>query len=124
MRIFIAEDQVKLATNIKKGLQYQGFAVDWKENGTDALNHLVVHHSYYDVIILDLMLPGSSGEDICAELRKRKVSVPILILTAKNASTDKVSLLNAGADDYLSKPFSFVELVARLQALMRRPEKV
>lgn len=122
MRVFIAEDQSKLAASIKRGLEHKGFAVDWKDNGTDAASHLITHHAYYDVIILDLMLPGRSGQEICTALRERKISVPILILTAKNTTTDKVVLLNAGADDYLSKPFSFAELVARLQALMRRPE--
>ncbi len=122
MRVFIAEDQAKLAASIKRGLEHKGFAVDWKDNGTEAAEHLIIHHAYYDVIILDLMLPGRSGQEICTALRERNISVPILILTAKNTTTDKVVLLNAGADDYLSKPFSFAELVARLQALMRRPE--
>lgn len=122
MRIFIAEDQIKLAMSIKRGLERYGFAVDHKINGSEAAEHLIIHHNTYDVVILDLMLPGRSGFDICRALRDRGIKVPILILTAKNTTADKVVLLNAGADDYLTKPFSFAELVARIQALMRRPD--
>ncbi len=123
MRVFIAEDQIKLANAIKRGLEHQGFAVDHRANGNEAAEHLVIHHSSYDVIMLDLMLPGRSGLDICRTLRERNITTPILVLTAKNATADKVSLLNSGADDYLTKPFSFAELVARIQALMRRPDE-
>lgn len=123
MRIFIAEDQVKLAKAIKRGLERYGFAVHHIADGTEASQHIVIHHASYDVIILDLMLPGQTGLDICRTIRERGINTPILILTAKNTTTDKVTLLNAGADDYLTKPFSFIELVARLQALMRRPDE-
>lgn len=122
MRIFIAEDQLKLAASIKRGLERYGFAVDHLANGAEVAEHLIVHHKLYDVILLDLMLPGRSGFDICHSLRERGIATPILVLTAKNTTADKVVLLNAGADDYLTKPFSFAELVARLQALMRRPD--
>ncbi len=122
MRIFIAEDQAKLAKSIKRGLEHQGFAVDHIMNGAEAAEHIIIHHRSYDAIILDLMLPGRSGFDICRSIRERGITTPVLVLTARNTVADKVSLLNAGADDYLTKPFSFAELVARLQALMRRPE--
>lgn len=122
MRVFIAEDQTKLAKAIKRGLEHHGFAVDHMPNGADAAAHLIIHHASYDVIILDLMLPGRTGLEICTALRQRGITTPILILTAKNAVADKVVLLNTGADDYLTKPFSFAELIARLQALMRRPD--
>ncbi len=123
MRVFIAEDQTRLAANIKRGLERQGFAVDHIDDGAKAVEHLVVHHSLYDVLILDLMLPNRTGLDICRALRERGISTPILILTAKDSTADKIILLNAGADDYLTKPFSFIELVARLRALMRRPDE-
>lgn len=124
MRVFIAEDQVRLAANIKRGLEKQGFAVDHKDDGRIAVDHLLIHHKSYDVIILDLMLPNMTGLEICRTIRERGITVPVLILTAKDSTEDKVALLNAGADDYLTKPFSFLELVARLKALMRRPDEV
>ncbi len=115
---------MKLAASIQRGLEREGFAVDHRANGAEAADHLFVHHSLYDVVVLDLMLPGRSGLDICTSVRERGITVPILILTAKDSTTDKIVLLNAGADDYLTKPFSFAELVARLKALMRRPEEI
>ncbi len=123
MKVFIAEDQARLAANVKRGLERLGFAVDHMDDGAKVVDHLIVHHGSYDVMILDLMLPNRTGLDICRSLRERGISVPILILTAKDSTADKVTLLNAGADDYLTKPFSFAELVARLQALMRRPDE-
>lgn len=123
MRVLIVEDQVRLAKSIKRGLERHGFAVDHLENGAEAVEHLIMHHSLYDVVMLDLMLPGRTGFDICSSLRERGIGTPILILTAKNTTADKVVLLNAGADDYLTKPFSFAELVARLHALLRRPDE-
>lgn len=123
MRIFLVEDQEKLGASIKLGLEKQGFAVDHFENGDEAADHMIIHHTSYDAMILDLMLPGRSGLDICRALREREVTTPILVLTAKSSTSDKVVLLNAGADDYVTKPFSFAELVARLQALLRRPEQ-
>ncbi len=124
MRVFIAEDQDKLAKAIKRGLEHKGFAVDTLPHGGEAFEHLIIHHATYDVIVLDLMLPGRTGHDICRSLRERSIKTPILVLTARSATADKVVLLNDGADDYLTKPFSFAELIARLQALMRRPDDV
>ncbi|MEK7639091.1 MAG: response regulator transcription factor [Patescibacteria group bacterium] len=121
MRVFIAEDQEKLAKSIKRGLEHYGMSVDYLCDGDEAAKHLILHHASYDAIILDLMLPNRSGFDICRALRERGIKTPILVLTAKSATADKIVLLNAGADDYLVKPFSFDELKARLEALMRRP---
>lgn len=122
MRVLIVEDQLKLARSIKRGLERSGFAVDHFDDGEQAAEHVIIHHQSYDVIVLDLMLPGRSGQDICRAWRERGITVPILVLSAKTTMMDKVTLFNMGADDYMTKPFSFAELVARLQALMRRPE--
>lgn len=124
MRVIIVEDQRRLGQSIKRGLERKGFAVDHYENGDEAADHMILHHALYDAMILDLMLPGRSGMDVCRVLRERGIRTPILILTAKDATSDKVVMLNYGADDYLTKPFSFAELIARLQAIMRRPENV
>jgi DNA-binding response OmpR family regulator len=124
MRVFIAEDNKRLAASIKRGLERSGFAVDHRDDGAVASDHLIIHHSLYNVIVLDLMLPNKSGFDICKVLRERGIKTPIMVLTAKDSTTDKITLLNIGADDYLTKPFAFAELVARLNALMRRPDEV
>lgn len=123
MRVFLAEDNYQLADLVKRGLEQSGFAVDHALDGDEAAKHLIVHHANYDAVVLDLVLPGRNGEDICRSLRDRGISVPVLVTTAKDATIDKVSLFNLGADDYLTKPFAFAELVSRLQALMRRPRQ-
>lgn len=122
MRIIVVEDEVRLAKSIKRGLELEGFAVDVYHNGAEAFAHISIHYSVYDFIILDLMLPDRGGLDICKSLRERGIHVPILILTARDQAVDKITLLNAGADDYMTKPFIFLELVARIRALARRPE--
>ncbi len=122
MRIIIVEDEVRLAKSIKRGLEQEGFAVDMMHNGAEAFAHISIHFSVYDFIILDLMLPDRDGLDICKSLRERSINTPILILTARDQTVDKITLLNAGADDYVTKPFIFLELVARIRALSRRPE--
>lgn len=122
MRIIVVEDEERLAKAIKRGLEQQGFAVDLMHDGEEALNHLLIHHSVYDLMVLDLTLPKRSGLDITKTLRERSISVPILVLTAKDQTANKVVLLNAGADDYMTKPFSLSEVTARAHALMRRPE--
>lgn len=122
MRILIVEDEERLAEGLKKGLEKEGFAVDHIADGEEAAKHLLVHHSSYDAVVLDLMLPGRDGADICRALRERDIKTPVLILTARDQIADKVMLLNLGADDYLTKPFSLTELMARLRAIMRRPE--
>lgn len=122
MRILVVEDERKLANFIKRGLKEQGYAVDVAYNGTDGL--FQAKEVPYDVIILDVMLPGKDGIYICRQLRKAQVSTPILILTARDDVEDKVSGLDAGADDYLTKPFAFAELLARVRALIRRKHQV
>lgn len=120
MRILIVEDEHRIANTIKKGLEQERYAVDVVYNGNDGFD--LASSEEYDLIILDLMLPGMDGLTICKELRKKQIHVPILILTAKGQIQDKVEGLDSGADDYLTKPFSFEELLARIRALSRRPK--
>lgn len=123
MRLLIVEDEKRLASSMKRGLEKQGFAVDHFDNGATAFEHITLHHSVYDLMILDLGLPGMSGEEITVSARERGITTPILILTAKGETANKVAMLNTGADDYMVKPFSFAELVARTRALLRRPDE-
>ncbi len=118
MRILIVEDEKKVASFIKKGLQQEGYAADTVYDGADAVQNVALFA--YDLIILDLMLPTKSGLDVLRELRSKKPKLPVLVLTAKGAVVDKVTALDAGADDYLIKPFAFAELSARIRALLRR----
>ncbi|MEJ0053593.1 MAG: response regulator transcription factor [bacterium] len=122
MRILIVEDEPQLAENLKKGLEMKGFAVDWVAESEKARTRIMLYKNEYDLILLDLMLPGLGGDAICREAREAGVKTPIIILTAKAEAEEKVSLLNSGADDYVVKPFSFDELVARINAVLRRPE--
>ena len=119
MRILVVEDETRLADLIKRGLTHEGHAVDLAETGEEALDW--TEAASYDAIILDIMLPGATGLEVCRTLRKRSVQTPILLLTARDAVPDRVAGLDAGADDYLIKPFAFPELLARLRALARRP---
>lgn len=121
MRLLVVEDEPRLADALREGLTKKGFAVDVIEDGEKALTRISLHHGDYDVIILDLMLPSRDGLSICREARAREITTPILVLTARAETETKVELLLAGADDYLVKPFSFDELLARVQALLRRP---
>ncbi len=123
MRILIVEDEEKLALSLKKGLEKEGFAVDYIMDGDAGERRIIISHKDYDLIILDLMLPGKDGFQICRAVREQQINVPILVLTARDATDDKVAALDAGADDYLVKPFSFEELMARTRALLRRPEQ-
>ena len=123
MRILIVEDQQKLAESVKRGLEQKGYAVDMIHDGGQAMRRLEHDHHQYDLLILDRMLPNLDGMIICQALRKMDIHLPILMLTAKDAIEDRVQGLDAGADDYLVKPFSFEELVARISALLRRPTK-
>jgi two-component system, OmpR family, response regulator len=120
MRMLVVEDEHRIAAAIKKGLEQESYAVDTAFNGTDGFD--LASSEEYDLIILDLMLPGMDGLTICKELRKAHIHTPILILTAKGQVQDKVQGLDSGADDYLTKPFSFEELLARTRALVRRPK--
>jgi two-component system OmpR family response regulator len=118
MRVLIVEDDVKLAALIRRGLAAQGIAADLVHGAEEAL--VRTDATSYDVVVLDVMLPGRDGFEICRELRDRRNWTGVLMLTARGAVDDRVAGLNAGADDYLVKPFSFVELVARVRALARR----
>jgi two-component system OmpR family response regulator len=118
MRVLIVEDQAKLAALLARGLREEGHAADVAGRGEDAL--WMAAAAPYDAIVLDIMLPGIDGLETCRALRKRDVWSPVLMLTARDAVGDRVSGLDAGADDYLTKPFSFEELLARLRALVRR----
>ena len=118
MRILIVEDEKKVAGFIKKGLEEETYAVDVACDGEEGY-HLAAMNQY-DLIILDLMLPKIDGLEVLTRLRDKKVSTPILLLTAKDAVDDKVTGLNKGADDYLTKPFAFSELLARIRSLLRR----
>lgn len=121
MRILIVEDDHKIAGAIKKGLQQESYAVDVSYDGQDGLGQALTIN--YDLVILDRMLPGVDGIKICQKVREEKIQTPILILTAKDKIKDRVEGLDAGADDYLVKPFAFEELLARVRALLRRPTK-
>ncbi len=121
MRILLVEDEEKLAATIAAGLSKKGYAVDTINDGDKAYKRISLNHMDYDLIILDLMLPGMDGMTITKNMRENAINTPILILTARNEMDTKVDLLLAGADDYLVKPFSFEELTARMQALLRRP---
>ncbi len=120
MRILIIEDDHKIAAALKRGLQQENFAVDIEYDGTSGYG--AASTLDYDLLVLDRMLPEMSGEEICQKLRKENIHTPIIMLTAKGEISDRVSGLNAGADDYLVKPFSFEELLARIHALLRRPK--
>jgi two-component system, OmpR family, response regulator len=118
MRILVVEDEVKMAALIRRGLIEQGFAADIAGTGEDAL--IKGGAGDYDAIVLDVILPGIDGFETCRRLREDDVWAPVLILTARGAVEDRVAGLDGGADDYLTKPFSFAELLARLRALIRR----
>ena len=118
MRILIVEDEHKISAYLKRGLEEQGYAVDTAFTGIEALDW--VQAAPYDLIILDIMLPEIDGITLCRELRVRGMRMPILMLTARDAIDDRVTGLDAGADDYLIKPFAFNELLARVRALLRR----
>ena len=118
MRVLIVEDEERLAEGLRKGLEAEGFATDVAANGVDGL--WMAREHPYDAIVLDIMLPGLNGYRVCASLRAEGIWTPILMLTAKDGEFDEAEALDTGADDFVSKPFSHVALVARLRALMRR----
>jgi two-component system OmpR family response regulator len=118
VRVLVVEDEKRLAAGLKKGLEAEGFATDVALNGTDGL--WMASENPYDAIVLDILLPGMNGYEVCASLRERGIWTPILMLTAKDGEFDEAEALDTGADDYVTKPFSFVVLVARLRALIRR----
>lgn len=118
MRVLLVEDEIRLAENVRRGLHAEGFVVDVVHNGTDGLFNAEIND--YDVVVLDIMLPGLSGYEVCRRMRTARVWTPVLMLTAKDGEYDQIDALDLGADDYLTKPFSFLVLVARLRALIRR----
>ena len=118
MRLLVVEDEKKIASALKRGLTAEGFTVDVANNGVEGLWSATENE--YDAIILDILLPQMNGYVVCAKLRERGIWTPILMLTAKHGEFDQAEALDTGADDYLTKPFSYVVLVARLRALLRR----
>jgi DNA-binding response OmpR family regulator len=124
MKILIIEDEENLAKLLKMGLEREGYAVDYVLDGEQGQRRIEMHHTDYDLVICDLMLPKKNGLEICKNIRQYNINLPILVLTARDSVEDKVALLDAGADDYIVKPFHFNEVLARIRALTRRPEKV
>lgn len=122
MKVLLIEDDHRISSNVRKGLEQEGFVVDVAFNGESGLDMALSNG--FDVIVLDLMLPLMDGIEVCKNLRLKKNQTPVLMLTAKSEISDKVTGLNIGADDYLSKPFSFEELLARIKALSRRSRKI
>ena len=118
MRVLIVEDEEAIADALVRGLNAEGFVTEAAANGVDGL--WMAQENEFDVVVLDIMLPGLSGYEVCRQLRAEGSAVPILMLTAKNGEYDEADALDLGADDFLSKPFSFVVLLARLRALLRR----
>jgi heavy metal response regulator len=121
MRVLVVEDEAKIASFIKRGLREEGYSVDIAGDGENG--YFLAKTQEYDLIILDLMLPKMDGLSFCRTLREHKVGVPILILTARGAVKDKVTGLDSGANDYLTKPFAFEELLARCRALLRKSDE-
>ena len=124
MKILIIEDTEKLAKSLKNGLESEGFAVDIVFDGESGQSRIESGSVEYDLVILDWMLPKISGLDVCKNIRKEGINLPVLMLTAKDTIEDKILGLDCGADDYMVKPFSFDELTARVRALLRRPVSV
>ena len=120
MRILVVEDEKKIANFIKRGLKEEGYAVDISADGEEG--HFLASTNDYDLLILDLMLPKMDGLSLCRKLRQEKMTVPIIMLTAKTSVGDKVAGLDSGADDYLTKPFAFEELLARIRAVLRKKD--
>ncbi len=121
MRVLLVEDEKRIANFVAKGLRENAFAVDVAETGEAALYQTAINN--YDAIILDVMIPDKNGFEVCRELREKGSQIPILMLTARDAVADRIAGLDFGADDYLTKPFAFGELIARLRAVLRRREK-
>jgi two-component system copper resistance phosphate regulon response regulator CusR len=122
VRVLFVEDDQRIANLVARGLREKAYAVDVADSGPRAVQQLGVNN--YDIVILDVLLPGKSGFEVCEEIRKTGNTVPVLMLTARDAVDDRVRGLNCGADDYLTKPFAFEELLARLRALLRRSWQV
>ena len=122
MKLLLIEDEAQIANLVKSGLEREGYAVDWVADGLVGEKRIDLYHGDYDLVVLDLMLPGKNGIEICKHVRAKGITIPILILTAKSYIDDKVAALEGGCDDYLTKPFDFKELTSRIRALLRRPK--
>jgi DNA-binding response OmpR family regulator len=118
MQVLIVEDEEKITNLLRRGLLEEGYTVDISKDGEDGLYKFDINE--YDLVILDLMIPKIDGMEVCRKIREKNTNIPIFILTAKDSTENKVAGLDAGADDYLTKPFSFSELSARIRALIRR----
>ena len=123
MRILVVEDNQKLASSLTQGFRQEGYAADYLTRGEDAERRLLMSHRDYDVVILDINLPGKNGLEICRSLREQHIMTPIIMLTSRDTTHDKIVGLDSGADDYLVKPFSLEELLSRVRALSRRPRE-
>ncbi len=121
MRLILVDDDEEFAQNLKKLLEMKGFAVDWLPSATKAYSRILLYQKDYDLIVLDLTMGGMSGEELTRRLRKDAVTTPIVILTGDGDTEHKIALLNAGADEYVVKPFSADELIARINSVLRRP---
>ncbi len=124
MRILVIEDQIKLAQSIVRGLKQEGYGAEYETDGTEALEQLKLRHQDFDLVVLDIQLPGTDGYQILSEMRERHIMIPVIMLTAKDTVQDRVRGLDSGADDYIVKPFAFAELLSRIRALARRPALV
>lgn len=123
MKLLLIEDEPQIANLVRAGLEREGYAIDWVADGLNGEKRIEIYHDEYDLVILDLMLPGKNGIEICRHVRSKGITIPILILTAKSYVDDKVAALDGGADDYLTKPFDFKELLSRIKTLLRRPKE-
>lgn len=122
MKILVVEDDAKIAAFLQKGLSEESYSVDLSAHADEAV--YLAQVNAYDIILLDVMLPGRDGMEVCRTLRERKVTTPIIMLSARNRLSDKIDGLDSGADDYLTKPFAFEELLARIRVQLRDPSKV
>jgi DNA-binding response OmpR family regulator len=120
MKVLVIEDNERLAQSLKRGLEQEGFSADYLLDGESGQRRIEARTGAYDAVVLDVMLPKKDGLAVCRDLRAKNIPIPILMLTARDTVSDKITGLNIGADDYLVKPFAFDELVARLHVLMRR----
>jgi DNA-binding response OmpR family regulator len=122
MKILVIEDQENIAKLIKDGLESEGFAADCVYDGETGQTRIELNHEDYDLVLLDVMLPKRSGLEVCHNIREQKISIPIILVTAKDGADDIINGLNIGADDYIVKPFTFEILIARIRAILRRPK--
>ena len=121
MRILVVEDNKKLADSLTRGLRQEGYAADYLIKGEEGEKRILANQHDYDLVVLDINLPGKNGLEVCRSLREKEIMTPIIMLTSRDTVQDKVVGLDSGADDYLVKPFSFEELLSRVRALSRRP---